>query len=310
MKVMDRVQLDLTVFDAGAGADGAAGGQTGASAQGSGGQAAGTGSQIAGTAGGITGTGEGGQDAGREGGTGTEKTPQERAAEFEKIISGEYRALYEARVKDTIDRRLKRYKGMETQLNSQNELLTLLGARYGTQDLEGLKRAVENDNSLWEEAAAKEGLTVEEYRYRKNLEAENARLLKQMEEAQKASQRERIFQKWNREAQELKAFYPNFDMETEGRNETFTRLLGSGIDMKTAYETVHHEELMQALAMQTAQNVAKAQADAVKSSQSRPNEAGMNSKPVEHTGKAVKDMSREEILELARRAQRGELIEL
>ena len=40
--------------------------------------------------------------------------------------------------------------------------------------------------------------------------------------------------------------------------------------MKTAYETVHHEEIMQTLARQTAQSVAKAQADAVKSSQSRP----------------------------------------
>ena len=131
-----------------------------------------------------------------------------------------------------------------------------------------------------------------------------------MEEAQKASQRERIFQKWNREAEELKTLYPNFDMEVEGQNETFTRLLGNGIDMKTAYETVHHEEMMQALARQTAQNVAKAQADAVKSSQSRPSEAGMNTKPVENTGKRVEDMSREEIFELARRAQRGESVEL
>lgn len=285
-------RLDLTLFDAGAaGAAGAAGdGQAG-------GQAAETG-------------GEGQDAAGGQGNAETEKTPEERAAEFEKLISSEYKDLYEARMKDTINRRLKRYKGMEAQLSSQGELISLLSSRYGTEDLEGLRKAIESDNSLWEEEAAKAGLTVEEYRYRRNLEVENKRLLRQMEEAQKASQRERIFQRWNREAEELKKLYPNFDMEVEGQNETFTRLLGNGIDMKTAYETVHHEEMMQALARQTAQSVAKAQADAVKSSQSRPSEAGMNTKPVENTGKRVEDMSREEIFELARRAQRGESVEL
>lgn len=285
-------RLDLTLFDAGAaGAAGAAGdGQAG-------GQAAETG-------------GEGQDAAGGQGNAETEKTPEERAAEFEKLISSEYKDLYEARMKDTINRRLKRYKGMEAQLSSQGELISLLSSRYGTEDLEGLRKAIESDNSLWEEEAAKAGLTVEEYRYRRNLEVENKRLLRQMEEAQKASQRERIFQRWNREAEELKKLYPNFDMEVEGQNETFTRLLGNGIDMKTAYETVHHEEIMQALARQTAQSVAKAQADAVKSSQSRPSEAGMNTKPVENTGKRVEDMSREEIFELARRAQRGENVEL
>lgn len=285
-------RLDLTLFDAGAaGAAGAAGdGQAG-------GQAAETG-------------GEGQDAAGGQGNAETEKTPEERAAEFEKLISSEYKDLYEARMKDTINRRLKRYKGMEAQLSSQGELISLLSSRYGTEDLEGLRKAIESDNSLWEEEAAKAGLTVEEYRYRRNLEVENKRLLRQMEEAQKASQRERIFQRWNREAEELKTLYPNFDMEVEGQNETFTRLLGNGIDMKTAYETVHHEEMMQALARQTAQSVAKAQADAVKSSQSRPSEAGMNTKPVENTGKRVEDMSREEIFELARRAQRGESVEL
>lgn len=285
-------RLDLTLFDAGAaGAAGAAGdGQAG-------GQAAETG-------------GEGQDAAGGQGNAETEKTPEERAAEFEKLISSEYKDLYEARMKDTINRRLKRYKGMEAQLSSQGELISLLSSRYGTEDLEGLRKAIESDNSLWEEEAAKAGLTVEEYRYRRNLEVENKRLLRQMEEAQKASQRERIFRRWNREAEELKKLYPNFDMEVEGQNETFTRLLGNGIDMKTAYETVHHEEIMQALARQTAQSVAKAQADAVKSSQSRPSEAGMNTKPVENTGKRVEDMSREEIFELARRAQRGENVEL
>lgn len=285
-------RLDLTLFDAGAaGAAGAAGdGQAG-------GQAAETG-------------GEGQGAAGGQGNAETDKTPEERAAEFEKLISSEYKDLYEARMKDTINRRLKRYKGMEAQLSSQGELISLLSSRYGTEDLEGLRKAIESDNSLWEEEAAKAGLTVEEYRYRRNLEVENKRLLRQMEEAQKASQRERIFQRWNREAAELKNLYPNFDMEVEGQNETFTRLLGNGIDMKTAYETVHHEEIMQTLARQTAQSVAKAQADAVKSSQSRPSEAGMNTKPVENTGKRVEDMSREEIFELARRAQRGESVEL
>lgn len=253
---------------------------------------------------------EGQAAAGDTGVAEPEQTPEERAAEFEKLISENYRDLYEARVKDTISQRLKRYKGIEKQVKDQEEVLGLLNSRYGTSDLQNLRTAIENDNNLWEEAAAEEGLTVDEYRYRKKLEQENKRLLTAMEEAERKNQREMVFQKWNREAEELKSLYPNFNLEVEGQNETFARLLGNGIDMKTAYETIHHAELMQALAAQTAKNVAKAQADAVKNSQKRPSEAGMNSKPLKKTGKSVKDMSRDEIMDLAKRAARGELIEL
>jgi restriction endonuclease len=69
---------------------------------------------------------------------------------------------------------------------------------------------------MWEEAAYKEGLTVEQYRNKLALEQENARL-KEAEEARAAQEgAEKIYAQWLSDADALKQKYGiDFDFATE-----------------------------------------------------------------------------------------------
>ena len=44
-------------------------------------------------------------------------------------------------------------------------------------------------------------------------------------------------------AEAVKTRYPDFDLDRELENPQFARLLNGGVEPKTAYEVVHHEEL-------------------------------------------------------------------
>ena len=135
---------------------------------------------------------------------------------------------------------------------------------------------------------------------------EEARLAK--EEAERKNQRDAVFQKWDREAEELKRFYPQFDLQTEIQDQRFLDLMGAGINMRTIYETLHHDEIIPALMQQTAKATAKQQAAAVQSGQMRPAENGMSSHPAAQIVKDPAKMTKEERQEYARRAARGEII--
>ena len=114
--------------------------------------------------------------------------------------------------------------------------------------------------------------------------------------------------KWDREAEELKRFYPQFDLQTEIQDQRFLDLMGAGIDMRTIYETLHHDEIIPALMQQTAKATARQQAAAVQSGQMRPAENGMSSHPAAQIVKDPAKMTKEERQEYARRAARGEII--
>ena len=145
-----------------------------------------------------------------------------------------------------------------------------------------------------------------EFTYAESKEEEAARLAK--EEAERKNQRDAVFQKWDREAEELKRFYPQFDLQTEIQDQRFLDLMGAGINMRTIYETLHHDEIIPALMQQTAKATAKQQAAAVQSGQMRPAENGMSSHPAAQIVKDPAKMTKEERQEYARRAARGEII--
>lgn len=234
----------------------------------------------------------------------------DRNKTFEDLIKGEYKDLYSERVKKEVMRRVKDTNALKDQLNSQKEILNLLGAKYGVDisDLSAVKKAVEEDHTYWEEAAEKEGLTVEQYKKFKQMEAENSSLRAAEEERRRLTQREQVFAEWNRQAEELKAIYPTFDLSEEMANEAFGRLLGAGIDMRTAYEAVNHEKLTAGAMAYTAKTVAKRQADAIRSGQARPAENGTSSRAAVEVRADVNKLTNKDMEEIARRVRNGEQI--
>ena len=288
------MRLNLRLFDGEAGAAGA----PVAGAQAAGAQAAGT--QAA----------EPTVLYGKQPGT-QEEEPPDRNKAFEDLIKGEYKDLYSERVKKEVARRTKGMDALKTQLDSQKEILNLLGTKYGVDasDMSAVKKAMEEDHTYWEQAAEREGLTVEQYKRFKRMEAENASLRAAEEERKRLTQREQVFSEWNRQAEELKAIYPSFDLGEEMQNESFGRLLGAGIDVRTAYEAVNHEKLTAGAMAYTAQAVAKKQADAIRSGQARPMENGISSRAAVEVKADVSKLTDKDMDEIVRRVRNGERIE-
>ncbi len=239
-----------------------------------------------------------------------EQTPEEREKAFNDMINGNFRDLFDARMQKAIKERVGEVKQLQQQLQQQNDVIGLVAKKYGisTDKMGDIREALESDDVFWEEAAADQGMTVDSYKKMVKLEAENEALHKAREEAERKNQKDAVFQKWDREAEELKRMYPQFDLQSEIQDKRFLDLMGAGIDMRTIYETLHHDEILPALMQQTAKAATKQQAAAARSGQMRPAENGMSSRPAAQTVKDPAKMTKEERQEYARRAARGEII--
>ena len=239
-----------------------------------------------------------------------EQTPEEREKAFNDMINGDFRDLFDARMQKAIKERVGEVKQLQQQLQQQNDVIGLVAKKYGisTDKMGDIREALESDDVFWEEAAADQGMTVDSYKKMVKLEAENEALHKAREEAERKNQKDAVFQKWDREAEELKRMYPQFDLQSEIQDKRFLDLMGAGIDMRTIYETLHHDEILPALMQQTAKAATKQQAAAARSGQMRPAENGMSSRPAAQTVKDPAKMTKEERQEYGRRAARGEII--
>lgn len=113
---------------------------------------------------------------------------------------------------------------------------------------------------------------------------------------------------WQQDAVKVKALYPAFDMRQESLNPTFVNLLGSGVDLRTAYEVVHNHEILPAAMEYAARAVEAALAKKIAAGTYRPHENGMNVRSSAIVKGDVSKFSRQDMEAIARRVARGEKI--
>ena len=234
----------------------------------------------------------------------------DRNAEFEKLIKGEYKDLYDAKMQDTIQKRLKGQKDTVDKYNALQPVLEILGKKHGVDatDIEALTKAIEEDDSYFEDEAMEKGMTVQQLKEIKKMERENAELKAQMEEAQRQEQGKKLYSAWMQQADEAKKVYPSFDLRAEMNNPKFVDLLRSNIDVRTAYEVLHKDEIIPAAMQFTAQTVESKLAKKIASNGARPSENGMSSQSAAVVKSDVSQLSKADRAEIIRRVQRGEKI--
>ena len=234
----------------------------------------------------------------------------DRNAEFEKLIKGEYKDLYDAKMQDTIQKRLKGTKETVDKYNALTPTLELLAKKYGVEagDIESLSKAIEEDDSYYEQEALEKGMTVQQLKEVKKMERENAELKAQMEEAQRQENGKKLYAAWMQQADEAKKVYPSFDLRAEMNNPKFVDLLRSNIDVRTAYEVLHKDEIIPAAMQFTAQTVESKLAKKIASNGARPTENGMSSQSAAVVKSDVSQLSKADRAEIIRRVQRGEKI--
>ena len=234
----------------------------------------------------------------------------DREAEIENLIKGEYKDQYDARVQDTIQKRLKGSKETVDKYNALTPTLELLAKKYGVDaaDIEALNKAIQEDDSYYEEEALEKGLTVQQLKEIRKMERENADLKAKMKEAQRQEQGKKLYAAWMQQAEAAKMVYPSFDMKAEMNNPKFVDLLRSNIDVRTAYEVLHKDEIIPAAMQFTAQAMESKIAKKIASNGARPTENGMSSQSAAVVKSDVSQLSKADRAEIIRRVQRGEKI--
>lgn len=234
----------------------------------------------------------------------------DRNAEFEKLIKGEYKDLYDARMQDTIQKRLKGQKETVDKYNALSPTIELLAKKYGVDanDVEALNKAIEEDDAYYEEEALEKGVTVEQLKEIKKMEKENAELKRQMQEKNAKEKGAQLYAQWMDQAEKAKNIYPSFDLRAEMQNPKFVDLLRANIDVRTAYEVIHKDDIIPAAMQFTAKTVEQKLTNKIIANGARPTENGISSQSGAVVKSDVSQLSKADRAEIIRRVQRGEKI--
>jgi hypothetical protein len=231
-------------------------------------------------------------------------------AEFEKLIKGQYKEQYDARMQDTIQKRLKGTKETVDKYNALQPVIEILAKKHGVDasDIAALQKAIEADDSYFEDEAMERGLSVKQLKEIRSMERENADLRRQMQEQQTQENANKLYAGWMQQAEEAKKVYPSFDLRAEMNNPKFVDLLRSNIDVRTAYEVLHKDEIIPAAMQFTAKTVESKIAKKIAANGARPAENGMSSGSAAVVKSDVSQLSKADRQEIIRRVQRGEKI--
>ena len=234
----------------------------------------------------------------------------DRNAEFERLIKGEYKDLYDAKMQDTIQKRLKGSKEAVDKYNALAPTLEMLTKKYGVNagDIAALNKAIQEDDSYYEEEAMERGISVQQLKEIRKIERENAGLKAQMAEAKRQENGKKLYAAWMQQASDAKKVYPSFDLRAEMNNPKFVDLLRSNIDVRTAYEVLHKDEIIPAAMQFTAQAVESKIAKKIASNGARPSENGMSSQSAAVVKSDVSKLNKKDIDEVMRRVARGERV--
>ena len=238
------------------------------------------------------------------------EAPPDLNAEFEKLIKGQYKEQYDARMQDTIQKTLKSSKETVDKYNSLAPTLEILAKKYGVDaaDIDALNKAIQDDDSYFEEEALSRGMSVQDLKAIRKMERENADLKRQMQERQSKENADKIYAQWLQQEQETKKVYPSFNMQAEMQNPEFVKLLRSNVNVRTAYEVLHKDDIISGAMQFTAKTVEQKIAKKIAAQGARPAENGMSSGSPAVVKSDVSQLSRADRDEIRRRVARGEKI--
>lgn len=244
----------------------------------------------------------------------SENAAEDRKARF-KEVRKEFEQEFNGEISDLMQKRNKKNNEKIARLtefrNKSNKIFESLAVKYGLDatDIDGLVSAVDKDNSYFENEAYERGLSVDEFRRINKIENENKKLVQSHKAQEEAMRRQQFARRINQEISIASSFYPNFNIETEAQNPAFTRLVESGVDVKTAYEVLHRDDFEKSIREKTASEVAsKIQIDAANNSK-RPAENGLKNSSAVNMSLDFSKLTAKEIDDYINRSKNGERID-
>lgn len=233
----------------------------------------------------------------------------DRNAQYEAFIK-EHKDLDDARIQNIVQKRLKGTKETVDKYNALSPTLEMLSKKYGVDasDINALNKAIEEDDSYYEAEALEKGVTINQLKEIRKMERENAELKRQMQEQETRENANKLYARWMNEAEQAKAIYPSFNLEAEMQDPKFVDLLRSNIDVRTAYEVIHKDDIIRGAMQFTADKVESKISKKIQANGARPSENGTSSQSAAVSVSDVSQLSNAEIDAYNRRILRGEKI--
>lgn len=256
---------------------------------------------------------------GKEKGEGKTKSPEERRKAFGELLRGEYADLTEELMQNAVTEAARRLEASP----AMKGLMQALQEKYGTDanDLVALTEAVRNgavkDDAYYEKLAMEKGVSTRTARELDKLESQNKHLTEQQQMIQQMerqrAQQARIAELqagWDREAEQLKAQYPDFNMAEVLANPEVEKMMRSGVSMTNAYRSAYFDHILKQQQAATARQVEQGVVNRLQQRNARPGENGTRPGGAVQTKIDVSHMSRKEMEEMEKRVMRGEVITL
>ena len=250
---------------------------------------------------------------------GKAKSPEERRKAFGELLRGEYADLTEELMQNAVTEATRRLEASP----AMKGLMQALQEKYGTDanDLVALTEAVRNgavkDDAYYEKLAMEKGVSTKTARELDKLESQNKQLteqqqlIRQMERQREQQARIAELQAgWDREAEQLKAQYPDFNMAEVLANPEVEKMMRSGVSMTNAYRSAYFDHILKQQQAATARQVEQGVVNRMQQRNARPGENGTRPGGAVQTKIDVSHMSRKEMEEMEKRVMRGEVITL
>ena len=231
--------------------------------------------------------------------------------QWNEAKKGKFRELYGRDVQSAVSDRFKNQTDVSAQLEALEPMLKVLREKAGVETNDDLVKHVMDDDSLYEEAAAEAGMTTGAYRNFLQMQAENQKYHEQEKQAEEDRKVQEHLRNLAMQAEDLKKIFPDFDLKREiETNELFKRLTwpGSGVDVKTAYYAVHHDELEPQAMAYGIQRAQQQISQTLQANRQRPVEGAMRTGQPAEISVDPRKMTREERQKYIERARRGETI--
>lgn len=232
---------------------------------------------------------------------GTEPTSEALAIteeQFKELMNGQFKGVVNKHTEGIVKSRLKGTKAQLARYEALNPTLELLAQRYGTTtdnpDFAAiLNKATEEDDAFFAEEAEKRGVSVDTMRQISKMERDNAAMQRMIAEQENQRKADELLNGWIQDAEKLKEVYPSFDLQSELENPDFVELMRLPImDLQSAYEFIHKNELQAAKSEVIAQQMEQKIANKVASNQRLPVENGVAATSAATAQRDVRSLTR------------------
>ncbi len=222
-----------------------------------------------------------------------------KAAEFERLIKGEFKKEFSDKVKQIISRRLKEVKQLQEKANKNEQIAKMLMEKLNIEnnDTDNIERMIDENMQKTQGVNHTELL--------KRLIMENNLLKKEKEQRIRSTKAMSLAEKIKSQAAEAKAAYSDFDIKKELENPEFCRLIRLGVSVKNAYEVVNIDKILDA----NSKVAQKSTIDSIRQKNIRPVENGSELTGGILLSGGISKLTKKQRAELAKRAASGEKIE-